>query len=126
MKFSEYCDKIENTNEEQQLLEFMRTDDSMQEAWDVLEKYQHIPVFGKVITALGELSECENIAAFRESRHYPHLMNWDLRFDAQKGSFSLSPGPDHLRIVKTVFAVIGAGLLVLFVCRKLCWKSRKS
>ena len=119
MKFSDYCDMIENTPEEQELLEFMRSDASMQEAWEVLEKMQNMPVLGKVITALGELPEYESLADFRASEHYPHLMNWDISFDAERGSFAVSPGPKHMLVFKCIVAAIGLGVLLLVVCRKM-------
>ena len=122
MKFSDYCDKIENTPEEQELLEFMRNDASMQEAWEVFEKMQHVPVLGKVLTALDVLSESESIAAFRETEHYPNLMNWNISFDAEKCHFSLSPGPKHMEVIKGIAAVIGLVVALLVVCRK--WRKR--
>ena len=122
MKFSDYCDMIENTQQEQELFEFMRSNESMQEAWEVMEKMQNVPVLGKVIAALGKLPEYESIAAFRESEHYPHLMNWNISFDAEKGSFSLSPGPKHVEVIKGIASVIGLVVLLLVVCRK--WRKR--
>ena len=120
MKFSDYCDMIENTEKEQELFDFMNTDQSMQEAWDVLEKMQDVPVLGKIITALGELAECNSIAAFKETEHYAVLANWNLHFDAEKGEFSLSPGPKHLAVAKCVLAAIVACIVLCVVCRKCC------
>jgi len=119
MKFSEYCDMVENTEQEQQLFEFMRNDSNMQEAWTVMEKMQTMPVIGKIITALGELGDAESIAAFRQTEHYPHIMNFEFNFDPDKGDFSLAPSVEQQKIMKMVFAAIVAGIVLLVVCCKL-------
>ena len=124
MKFSDYCDMIEGTDAERELLEFMRKDESMQEAWEVLEKMQNVPVLGKIITALGELPEYDSIAEFRESEYYPYLMNWNFDFDPEKGSFILNPGPKHMAIIKAVAAGVGCAVVLAVVC-KMCCKRKK-
>jgi len=123
MKFSEFCDSIENTEQEQQFLQFMKDDENFGEAKKYLVKAEKIPVVGKVCTALVALSDFDNIAEFRESEYYPQIMDWDITYDPEAKSLSLNPGEAQMKQVKKaamVFGIVVAVIATLVVFLKIC------
>jgi len=125
MKFSEYCDTVEGTEEEQQFLDYLKQDehDGFEEA---AEKLKSVPVIGKVMGAVVALAYCESLDEFRQSKHYPVLMDWDIKFDPETKNFSLSPGEEQMKKVKKVFCIISAVFALLFLYRKIRRYRKKS
>jgi len=114
MKFADYLDLVENTEDEQLLLK------NAAEIRDDIAKVTWIPIVGKILTALIVLGECENIAEFRQSEQYDVIKDWNIEVsDIKKGHFSLYPSDAHLQIIKTVIIVVGAVLTLLWLRRKL-------
>ena len=114
MTFAQYCDMVESTEQEQQLLDYMRSSDDFNQLDEVVEKLKFIPIAGKVLVALSALGKVESIAEFRQTQHYRHLMNWEFTFD---NGISLSPGEVHRKKALKVLAVIGVVLGFLLLRR---------
>ena len=114
MKFSDYLDSVENTDDEQLLKEqICKIKEDVQPALQ-------IPVVGKVLTAALVLGESESIEAFRQTEHYEYIKDWNIAVhDLEKGAFSLYPSDAHLKIVKVAAMVIGGLLAFLWIRRKL-------
>ena len=129
MKFSEFCDSVENTEQEQQFLQFMKEDENFGEAKKHLVKAEKIPVVGKVCTALVALSDYDSIAEFRESEYYPQIMDWDITYDPEAKSLSLNPGEVQMKQIKkaaTVFGIVVAVLVALVLVLKFCRCKKKA
>ena len=128
MKFSEFCDSIENTEQEQQFLQFMKDDENFGEAKKYLVKAEKIPVVGKVCTALMALSDYDSIAEFKESEYYPQIMDWNITFDPEAKSLSLNPGEAQMKQVKKaamVFGIVVAVIAAIVLIRKFCCRKKK-
>ena len=123
MKFSQFCDIAENTEQEQQLLQMLKKDD-MKEFKKIMAKMRRIPVIGKLFAAILALSKSENIAEFRQTEHYPNIKNWDFKVDFDKGSLSINPSDIQKKKMINVLAVIGVVITVLLICRKLCCRKK--
>ena len=124
MKFSEFCDMAENTEQEQQLFELLEKD-GIKMLDDKLPKLQRIPILGKTITAIVALAKCKNIAEFRQSKEYRNLMNWNFDINFDTGSLSVSPSDIHYKKIKKILAVVGVSIAVLLICRKLCCSKKR-
>ena len=81
MKFSQFCDMVENTEQEQQFLQFLKKDETRK----ALKQVSATPILGKgkLFTAIGALANAESIASFRQSGHYRHIMNWNINLNYQ-------------------------------------------
>jgi len=123
MKFSQFCDEAENTEQEQQLLQFFKQE-GMEQAEQIFAKMSRIPVIGKIFTALTALSSYESIAAFRQSIHYRNLMNWNFKVDFDKKGLYITPSDEQKKKAVKIMAMIGAVVAVLAICRKLCCKKK--
>jgi len=123
MKFSQFCDIAENTEQEQQLLQMLKKDD-MKEFKKIMAKMRRIPVIGKLFAAILALSKSENIAEFRQTEHYPNIKNWDFKVDFDKGSLSINPSDIQKKKMINVLAVICVVITVLLICRKLCCRKK--
>jgi hypothetical protein len=119
MEFAQFCDMVENTEQEQQLFQLFKENE---EEMSQLEnsKLKYIPVIGKVCTALTELSKSESIASFKKSEYYPYIMNWDIKVDYDTGSLALTPGTVHKKIIVKTLAVVVVVTTLLLLCRKSC------
>ena len=118
MKFSQFCEMAENTEKEQQLLQFLK-EDEMKTVEQILAKMTHIPFAGKICAAVVALINSESIAAFKQSGHYRQLMNMDFNFDFDKRSLQVSPSDAQKEQIKKAFAMIGGGIALLLILRKL-------
>ena len=123
MKFSEFCDMAENTEQEQQLLQFFKQD-GMEDAEKVFVKMAHIPVIGKIFTALVALGNYKSIAAFRQSRHYQNLRNWNVDIDFDKRSLMINASAEQKRKAMKILAAVSAGIALLVICRRLCCRRK--
>ena len=119
MKFSQFCDKAENTEQEQQLLQFLKQDD-MEPAEKVFTKLARAPVVGKLFAAVTALGEYDSIAAFKQSEHFQHIKNWNFAIDFDKKSMFITPNETQIRKALKVFAIIGAVVALIVICRKHC------
>ena len=122
MRFSQFCDMAENTEQEQQFFQFLKQDFVQDPMREHSAKLKCIPIIGKVLTAIFALAKSENIAEFRQSRHYRHLMNWDVKFDGN--NLEINTSDVQKKKVLKILAVIGAVLAILVICRKCCCRKK--
>ncbi|MCL2284785.1 MAG: hypothetical protein FWC32_00300 [Firmicutes bacterium] len=125
MKFSEYCDMVEGTEQEQQFLEFMKQD-HMAELKKVSAKMKSIPFLGKLMTAIVVLSESESIAEFKESKYYSTLANFEFTFDHESGSFGFSPSDQQKKKIAKVVCIALTIIALLVICCKFCCCKKKA
>lgn len=125
MKFSQFCETAENTEQEQQLLELLK-DGELKKAEEVLEKMTNVPVIGKLCAAVIALINTESIAEFRQSSHYQHLMDMEFSFDFDKRSFYITPSDVQKKQIKKTLTVIGGGIALLLIYRKLFRRKKTS
>ena len=126
MRFSEYCETVENTEQEQQLLQFMKQD-KMKDAEKVFEKLSRIPIIGKLFSAVVALSNYESIAAYKQSEHYDNIKNWKFAIDYDKNSMSIGMNEEQQKKVLKVLAIFGAIITLIVIARKLgCCKNKES
>jgi len=118
MKFSQLCDTVENTEQEQQLLQFLKQDD-MQEAEKVFAKMARAPFMGKLFASLIALSDYESIAAYRQSEYYDNIKDWDFKIDFDKKSLYIGPNDEQKKTALKALAVIGIVITLIVLFRKL-------
>jgi len=119
MKFPEFLDSIENTEQEQAFRDVLI---SMEE--DVAPA-MNIPFVGDIFRALEAFCECESVEAFRLTPHYDTLKKWDIAVhDLEKGMFSIYPGAEMRNKIFAVVGVVFAVILGLWLWRKCCKKRR--
>ena len=126
MKFSELCDMAENTEQEQQLLQYFRQD-GMEDVEQVFAKLARIPILGKIFTALIAMGDCESIAQFRRTRHYRSLMNWDFDIDFEQRNLQINASDEQKQKIMKIATAISAGIALAalaVICRKLCRRRR--
>ena len=125
MTFEQFCNMAENTEQEQQLFDFLNSDkmDSFDQA---MVKLKYVPVIGKLMTAIAVLTDAESLAEFRQTENSQHIKNWEFSFDPDNGSFSLSPGEEHKKKAVKVISVISAVLGFLLLRRKLRRRKKKA
>ena len=122
MRFSQFCDIAENTEQEQQLFQFLK-EEALSPLAEHSTKLKRIPIIGKVLTAILVLAKSESIAEFRQSKHYRHLMNWDVKFDGEH-NLEINPSDIQKKKVLKILAVIGVILAILVICRKCCCRKK--
>ena len=121
MRFSQFCDVAENTEQEQQLLQFFKQDD-MGPVESVFAKMSNVPIIGKLFTALIALSNYDSIAAFKQSEYYQNLKDWNFDIDFDKKSLYIRPNDEQLKKALKILAIIGAIIALIVICRKCCCK----
>jgi len=119
MRFSQFCDMVENTEQEQQLLQFLKQDD-MKQAEKVFVKLARFPIMGKRFTALTALGNYENLAAFKQSEHYNHIKDWSFAIDFDKKSLYISPNDEQKKKALKILAIIGIVITLIMISRKFC------
>jgi hypothetical protein len=119
MIFAQFCDTAENTEQEQRLLQFFKSDD-MKPVEEVFTKMARVPIVGKILKALVALGDYESIAAFRLSEHYQNLKDWNFNIDFDKKSMSVTPNDEQKKKAMKVLAVIGVIITLIILCRKFC------
>lgn len=126
MKFSKFCDMVENTEQEQQFMQLLKKDED--ELRKALKKAaaMRIPVVAKLLAAICALIDAENVAAFRQSKHYRYIMNWDIDVNYDAGSLSISPSDEQKKKLIKILSIVGAGLALLLLCRKCCRRRKRS
>jgi len=125
MRFSEYCETAENTEQEQQLLQFMKQD-KMKDAEKAFGKLTRIPGIGKLFSAIIALGNYESIAAYKRSEHYDNIKNWNFVIDYDKNSMSIGPTDEQKKKAMKVLAVFGAVIALIAIARKLgCCKKKE-
>jgi len=124
MRFSQFCDTAENTEQEQQLLQFLEKDD-LKKAKNVFTKLTRVPIFGNLFAAVIAMSNYESIAAYRQSRHYEHIKDWEFDVDFDKNSMKIGPNDEQEKKAVRVVAIIGAVIALIVLCRKFCCGCRK-
>ena len=121
MRFSQFCDTIENTEQEQKLFQFLKQDFVAPPLKEHSAKLKRIPILGKLLTAFIALADSESIAEFRQSKHYKHIMNWDVKFDFDAENYlSLNPSDLQKKKIVKILAIVGAILAVMIICLKCC------
>ncbi|MCL2171627.1 MAG: hypothetical protein FWB71_05680 [Defluviitaleaceae bacterium] len=117
MLFTEFLDKIENTDDEARFFK------QLGNVVDDLKEAKEIPILGKLISAIVYLLELECITEFKQSEHYDVISGWDVIVDLDTGHFSVIPGPGHRKKIFKVAAIIAGILFLIWLCRR---KRRKS
>jgi len=113
MKFSDYLDSIENTEQEQQLKEQILI------IRDDVKPAMNMPIIGKLLCSLVALGESETIEEFKYSGHYDNIKDWDIHvFDLEKGYFSIYPGAKHRKVIAKFLLGVCAGLFIFWLYRK--------
>jgi len=123
MRFSQFCDIAENTEKEQQLLQFLKQDD-MKPVKKAFGQLARKPFIGKLFTAVIALSDYESIAAFKQSEHYEHIKDWNFNIDFDKNSLLIGPNEEQAKKALKVLAVGGAAITLIIMCRKLCCRRK--
>ena len=123
MRFSQFCDQAENTEQEQQLLQFFQQDD-MKEAETGFKKFTRIPIVGKIFAAVVALRDYDSIADFRESEHYRNIKDWDFSVDFEKKSLLIRPNEEQRRKALKILAIVGGVTTLIIMFRKLCCRRK--
>jgi len=123
LRFSQFCDLAENTEQEQQLLQFLKQDD-MKQVEKVFTKLTRVPIIGKLLAAVIALGNYESIAAFKQSEHYQNIKNWNFSINFDKKSLIISPNDVQIKKALKVLAIIGTVITLIMVCRKLCCRRK--
>ncbi|MCL2284786.1 MAG: hypothetical protein FWC32_00305 [Firmicutes bacterium] len=124
MKFSEYCNMVEGSEQEQQLLTFLKQD-KMQGIIQDSVKAKRVPIIGKVVTAVEVLAGSESIFAFKNSAHYKYLMNWELNFDPAKDKFYLTLSEVQKEKIRDVLSFSFSVISFLLLYRKIRRREKK-
>jgi len=117
MRFSQFCDMAENTEQEQQLLQFFKNDEQVEK---IFSKMTCIPVVGKLCKSLLAMGDYESISAFRQSEHYDPIKDWNFAVDFDKKSLSLTPNDEQKKKAINILIIIIAVIMVLKMYRKIC------
>jgi hypothetical protein len=118
MKFSQFCDMAENTEQEQQLFQLLKKDE-MKEFSQIMEKMSTIPIVGGIFAAIFALSKSESIAEFKQSEHYRHIMDCSFKVNFDTGSLYVGPSDVQKKKMVKVLAVICIVVTALIIYRKL-------
>ena len=121
MNFAEYLDSVENTEQEQQMIqkagEFKNAIIGNNPAG--LEKLKKVPIFGKVFLSLFFLADCNNFDEFRQSEYFDNIKNWDIKVsDLENGNISILPGAKHKKFMLKISIFVCVALFVVCMCRK--------
>ena len=119
MRFSQFCDQVENTEQEQQLLQFFQQDD-MKETESVFSRMSRIPIIGKLFAAVVALGSYESIADFRQSEHYRNIKDWNFTIDFDKKNLFIRPNEEQRKKAIKTLALTGAAITLIMVYWKLC------
>ena len=114
MKFTEFLDNVENTEQEGELLA------QIGKMENELAQATQIPVVGKTIKALLAINEVGSITEFKETEHYAALEGWDCKIDFEKGAFSLYPGAAMRKKALKIVVIVLVGLFLF--CR---WRKKR-
>jgi len=120
MKFSEYCDMVQNTDKEFELIQFLNDNDGIHELRKVLPKLKRIPVVGKAIEALMVLADYESLEEFKQTEHYANVANMGFSFNPEKSSLNLSPSSDQVKQLAVVGLAAVAVIVILVMCFRKC------
>jgi len=118
MRFSQFCDMVEHTEQEQQLLQFLKQD-GMEQVEEVFANMTGVPIVGKLFAAINALSDYETIAEFKQSEHYQHLKDWNVTIDFDKKLLLLGPNDEQKKKAVKILAVIGTIITLIMIYRKL-------
>ena len=115
MLLTEYLNSIENTEQDQLFLQ------KLSEIKNDIGQAAKMPFIGKLIRALMAMGDSESIKEFKQSEHYENIAGFNITVsDLEKGHFSIYPGAAHGKKIAKVLAIAGAGLLLLWLCRRSC------
>ena len=101
MKFSDYMDSVENTEQEDLLRQ------KLQDVKEFMEKIPNIPIIGKMLKALVAYGDSDGIEEFRQSAHYDNIKDWNISVpEIEKGNVSIQPGfAQWLKIINFIIIV---------------------
>ena len=126
MKFSQLCDRAENTEQEQQLLQFFKYDD-MKEVENIFKKMTRVPIIGKLFSAVVALGEYESISSFKQSEHYKNIKDWNFEIDfGDKKSLSIGPSEVQQKKAMKIFTVVSIIITLIILYRKFCYRKKIS
>ena len=123
MRFSQFCEQAEGTEQEQQLLQFFKQD-GMKEAEAVFLKMARIPFIGKLFAALAALGDYDSIAEFRQSEHYQNLKDWNFSVNFKKKSLYITLNDEQKKKAMKILAISSAVITLVVLCRKLCCRKK--
>ena len=114
MRFSQFCDITENTEQEQQLLQFLKQD-NMKQAEKAFTKLTRVPVIGNLFAAVIALSNYESIAAYKQSEHYQHIKDWNFAIDFDKKGLFITPDDEQKKKALKIWPPRKINIWPLFV-----------
>jgi len=107
MVISKYLDSIEGTEDEQKFKEAIAKLSETEEITVLLDK----PGIGPFFKSIFAIAEADSIADFKQSEHYANIKDWSITvFDLENGTFSIHPGPKHVKMFLAVAAMVGVGI----------------
>ncbi|MCL2665271.1 MAG: hypothetical protein FWE82_06635 [Defluviitaleaceae bacterium] len=118
MTFSQYCDAVENTEQEEKLLQFFEQD-KMKQVKKAFLKMARIPIAGKIFAAVSAMDKCESIAAFKRTEHYANIKDMNFAVDFEKNSLTLSPNDAQKKKALKIAAIAGGVLALSLIGIKL-------
>ena len=122
MKFSQYCEQAENTEQEQKLLNFFKQE-NMNIVEKIFAKFSCVPIMGKIFAALNAMGNYESIVAFKQSEHYQNIKNWNFKINYDKKTLYITPTDEQRRKALKIFALIGIIISLVVICRKMgCYR----
>ena len=121
MRFSQFCETVENTEQEQQLLQFFNNDEQVEK---IFSKMTCIPGVGKLCKSLLAMGDYESITAFKQSEHYDPIKDWNFTVDFDKKSLSITPNDEQKKKAFKILTVISAVLILIKIYRKLCGRKK--
>jgi len=124
MRFSQFCETAENTEQEQQLLQFMNQD-KMKQAEKAFTKLTRVPIVGNLFAALLAMGNYDSIAEYKQSEHYDHIKDWEFKIDFEKNSLAVGPNDEQKKKALRIFAIISAVITLIVICRKFCCCCKK-
>ena len=119
MLFTDYLDEVQNTEEEARLFEVLA------KLRDGYEEAVQVPVMGKAFAAVVALYDLGSIEEFKQSEHFDNMQGWNLEVNLNKDEFIPIPGDEFIMKAVKVVGVIGAGVAVLLLLRKLKRRRRR-
>ena len=120
MTFAEFCDTVENTEQEQQFFQMLKKD-NMRAFAKMMDAMRYLPITGKTFAAMYRLSQSDSLADFRQTAYYAHIMDSPFRFNFDTGSLHIGSNDAQKQQMKqaaTVMAAVGAVVAVPLLLRK--------
>ena len=124
MTFAQFCDATENTEQEEQFFQMFQ-EEKMEPFVNTMQKMQRVPVAGKKFEALYALSQCNSLAAFRQTEHYQYIADSEFKCNFDACGLHLGMSETEKKQAAKFFAVAGAVVAASLLCRKLLFRKAK-